>query len=110
MKKTLTLLALVICIAAAPPARPPLPARPPATTAPAAGVQFAAFGVVPTPPPAAQGWKRMLEGGTGHIVRWSHTGASGKADAIMVLEMEPAKGRTAEQYAAALAQKMNGKA
>jgi hypothetical protein len=108
MRKMLALLTLVTCLAAAPPtATTP---RPAAATTPSAVGPFASFGVIPTPPPAAQGWKRMLEGGTGHIVRWMHMGASGKADAIMVLEMEPAKGRTAEQYAAALAQRMKGKA
>ncbi len=70
--------------------------------------EFASFGVVVTPPPATAGWKRIPEGGPGQIARWAHIGDDGKPSAILVLEMEPAKNRTAAAYAANLAKELNG--
>jgi hypothetical protein len=105
MKSLLMCVMLLTCLAAAPVASP---VRAPA--APATVGKFDSFGVVPTPPAPSDGWKRILEGGTGHVARWAHSGADGKSDAVMTLELEPAKGRTAEAYANDLAKGMNGKA
>jgi hypothetical protein len=42
------------------------------------------------------------------VARWAHMNADGQADALLAVEMEPAKGRTAAQYAAAMASNGGG--
>jgi hypothetical protein len=70
------------------------------------GGEFASFGVSLTPP---AGWKRVPEGATGMIARWARIGADGKANALLTLEMEPAKPpQTAEQHAAEMSKRGGG--
>src|ERR1041385_7951213 len=73
------------------------------------GNEFAHFGVERLSPPG-DGWKRVVEGGTGHIARWARFGQDGTITTIITLELEPAKGRTAEQYAVAMVRERGGTA
>src|SRR5687767_6562401 len=105
------LLSLVIsstAVAASPGTRPSPARLAPATSpAPAAAVnEFAPFGLMVTPPPAPK-WKRILEGGSGHIARWARLGADGKADALLTLELQAEK--SAEEFAAKIAQRAGGR-
>lgn len=75
-------------------------------TQPAGSNEFASFGVAIKPPPAP--WKRVSEGGTGHVVRWARYGSHGKPDAIMTLEMEPLKRRTIDQFVLEISKRLEG--
>jgi len=75
----------------------------PATTQAATAVdEFATFGVTFKHPGAP--WKRITEGGTGHIARWARQRPAGSFDAIMTLETVPLRRVTLEQIVAEMTQ------
>jgi len=114
--KTCTLLAIVMVVASSSAfafaQTPATPASAPATSAPAPSSvpqEFEPFGLHLTPP---ADWKRLPEGQSQVVARWAvlKPGSTDQAAAVVTVEMQTARGRTAEKYGKELAQSLKGQA